>query len=226
MSKCWGVTPQPGWKCIDCWQCRWPPGGIKSCSQSQVNGLAKYITTCKAAGTPGRPMRDTKEECEKACGLAPKGVACWHCDISVADKKAGKNGKCVEIHPTDGNGNPLKKCPNWINVFDSLVKCQKACTSIGPVTPTVNCWAKGSVCDCRYGTAMGPDGPLQSCKSSDGNYDTQGECQQACAPKKKKDWKWLWIGLGIGGGLLLLIIIIVIVYLATRHKKKPPVYYH
>ena len=208
--------PPPGSKCINCYMCRWPPGtNTGVCTYGGIEGRSKYITTCKAAGPQ---FTATKEECEKMCTKPWTGATCYQCTLGTNEAV----GKCDRIYPIDPvTLRPATRCPVASDIFTSLSKCKEACRSNGPIKPTVKCWSPGSSsgedCHCTYGDSYGPDGPLPSCLSSQGNYDTEAECKQSCIHKKKKDLKWLWIGLGIGGAvLLLIIIIIVIIYFYKR----------
>jgi len=162
----------------------------------------------------------TQEKCVENCGGKAPGVACYRCEIKSGEKK----GTCVKYHPIDSRGNPYKVCPKGDNIFPTLQECEAKCVGSGPVKPVAHCWsANPPGCDCQFGEARGPDGPLESCESGLGFYDTKGECQRECG-KKSKDDKTLWIVLGVVGGVLLLLIIIgIIVYVAWKKKHRQPV---
>lgn len=162
------------------------------------------------------PLFSTRKKCIQGCGGPPPGVACYKCDIQPGESR----GRCIEVHPSDPvTRDPLKKCPQWPNIFPTRKECQDKCTSVGPVDPVAICWTSDSECKCQKGQAEGPHGPLSSCDPNLGFYNTQGECVKACEDRKPDDSRTLWIVLGVVGGVLLLLIIIgVILYFVWRRS--------
>ena len=211
--SCQNLPPPPrGWKCLDCWQCSFPPGTKQgTCSQVASRGPDRVMSSCE---TSGAGIYTTKEECLKKCGTPP--INCYTCFIQPGQSE----GQCILTHPVKtGTNEPVDKCSDSPNTFATMAECRKECTGTGPVTPVAKCWAikNSETCDCAYGEAFGPHGPMQSCNPKQGFYNTQNSCIKACKPKKD-DKLWIIIGTIVGIVVLLLIIGLVL-FFVWRHRK-------
>ena len=196
--SCARRPPPPGFRCINCWQCsNIEPG---KCQQIQaVNSLKVPPQTCEQMG-----VFSTESQCETKCSGRAK---CYKCI----------NGDCTTIYPKE-NGKPLEKCPNWPGVFTTLKECKANCSQ----GPGVKCWSKVSPesCKCTFGIANGANGPLKSCDSNVGFYDTESECTKSCKSPKSNKMIWIIIGVSLGVLLLLIIIAIVAYFIWKRHKSE------
>ncbi len=218
MTSCKNLPPPPkGWKCLDCWQCRFPPGTKQgTCSQVTSSGPDRFMTSCEASGAG---VYTTKKQCLKKCGTPP--INCYTCFIQPGQTK----GQCILTHPVKtGTNKPVDKCSDSPNTFATMAECRKECTGTGPVVPVAKCWAikNSETCDCTYGDAFGPLGPVQSCNPKQGFYKTQDSCIKACKEEKKpKDDTKLWIVIGvIVGAIALLLIIGLVLFFVWHHQKQ------
>lgn len=213
-GPCEHLPPPPeGSSCVNCWQCLFPPGSTRGTCEYVAYRANTEHAECKDIGT-----YNTKEECQKACGIPP--ITCYNCS-SVPG--TGRN-ECIVTHPVhSGTNQPYDNCTDLPNTYDTMAECQSKCED----TPVAaSCWAIGSVpnCTCVFGSAHSPDGhPLDHCDNNLGYYDSQGTCVQACEDSKRTHidkGRMYWIIGGVIGGLVILFIIGLIIFALYKHSQK------